>query len=114
VPIETVFVLLLIVFIAYALFVYAEVLSREKTSTKYMFSAAIYFSIILSLLFSGTVLKSLSVETNTSAVIGGALFVVLALLYNIVILIPIRKIMRDEPLKVEIKEEAKDTPQVPG
>src|SRR5450759_1577359 len=54
-PDQSVFVLLLIVFIAYSLFVYAEILSREKSSTKFMFSAAIYFSIILSLLFSGTV-----------------------------------------------------------
>jgi hypothetical protein len=107
-PSESVFVLLLIVFIAYSLFVYAEILSREKTSTKYMFGAAIYFSVILSLLFSGTILKAFSIETHTSQIIGAILFVTLALAYNFVILIPIRKIMRDEPLKVEIQEAPKE------
>jgi hypothetical protein len=107
-PPESVFVLLLIVFIAYSLFVYAEILSREKTSTKYMFTAAIYFSVVLSLLFSGTVLKAFSIETHASQLIGALLFMVLALAYNVLILIPIRKIMRDEPLNVEIQEESKE------
>jgi hypothetical protein len=96
-PDESVFVLMLIVFIAFSLFVYAGILSREKTSTKYMFIAAIYFSIILSLLFSGTIMKAFSIETLTSPALAALLFLVLALLYNIVILIPIQKIMRDEP-----------------
>jgi hypothetical protein len=96
-PDESVFVLLLIVFIAFSLFVYAGILTREKTSTKYMLMAAIYFSIILSLLFSGTVLKAFSIETHTSAALSAILFIVLAILYNVVIIIPIEKIMKDEP-----------------
>jgi hypothetical protein len=108
-PSESVLVLLLIVFIAYSLFVYAEILSREKSSTKFMFTAAIYFSIILSLLFSGTVLKALSIETSASQALGALLFMVLVLLYNVVILIPIRKIMRDEP-----SEKTTDSPKVIG
>jgi hypothetical protein len=100
-PSVSVFVLLLIVFIAYSLFVYAQILTREKTSTKFMFGAAVYFSIILSLLFSGTVLKAFSVEDNTSPAIAALLFATLAILYNVVILIPIRKIMRDEPTTVD-------------
>ena len=104
-PDESVFVLLLIVFIAYSLFVYAGILSREKTSTKFMFIAAIYFSIILSLLFSGTILKAFSIETKTSPTLSALLFMVLALLYNVVILVPIRKIMRDEPSKKPVPEE---------
>jgi len=108
-PDQSVFVLLLIVFIAYSLFVYAEILSREKSSTKFMFSAAIYFSIILSLLFSGTVLKAFSIETSASPAIGAILFMALALIYNVVILIPIKKIMRDEPLKSEIQETPKES-----
>lgn len=98
-PSVSVFVLLLIVFIAYSLFVYAQILTREKTSTKFMFVAAVYFSIILSLLFSGTILKAFSVETSTSSTIAALLFATLAVLYNVIILIPIRKIMRDEPSK---------------
>jgi hypothetical protein len=96
-PSESVLVLLLILFIAYSLFVYVEILSREKSSTKFMFSAAIYFSVILSLLFSGTVLKAFSAETSTSPTIGAFLFVVLVVSYNFVILVPIQKIMKDEP-----------------
>jgi hypothetical protein len=96
-PDESVFVLLLIVFIAYSLFVYAGILSREKTSTKFMFAAAIYFSIILSLLFSGTILKAFSIETKMSPAFSALLFVILAILYNVLTLIPIQKIMRDEP-----------------
>jgi len=107
-PSESVFVLLLIVFIAYSLFVYAEILSREKSSTKFIFSAAIYFSIILSLLFSGTILKAVSIETTTSPVTGAVLFLALAFVYNLVILVPMRKIMRDEPLKVEVQESPKE------
>jgi hypothetical protein len=96
-PDESVFVLLLIVFIAYSLYVYTAVLSREKTSTKFMFVAAIYFSIILSLLFSGTVMKAFSIEKDASSSVGALLFLGLAVLYNVVILIPIQKILRDEP-----------------
>lgn len=96
-PSESVLVLLLIVFIAYSLFVYVEILSREKSSTKFILMAAIYFSIILSLLFSGTILKAFSIETSTSPTLGALLFAVLVLLYNLAILIPIQKIMRDEP-----------------
>ena len=96
-PSESVLVLLLIVFIAYSLFVYVEILSREKSSTKFILMAAIYFSIILSLLFSGTILKALSIETSTSPALGALLFTVLVLLYNLTILIPIQKIMRDGP-----------------
>jgi hypothetical protein len=96
-PSDSVFVLLLIVFIAYSLYVYAQILTREKTSTKFMFAAAVYFSIVLSLLFSGTVLKAFSVEKDTSPYIAAVLYAILAMLYNFVILIPIRKIMRDEP-----------------
>ncbi len=96
-PSESVLVLLLIVFIAYSLFVYVEILSREKSSTKFILMAAIYFSIILSLLFSGTILKALSIETSTSPALGALLFTVLVLLYNLTVLIPIQKIMRDEP-----------------
>jgi hypothetical protein len=109
---ESVLVLLLIIFIAYSLFAYAVILTREKSSTKFMFSAAIYFSIILSLLFSGTVLKAFSVETNASSALGAVLFAVLALLYNVVILFPLRKIMRDEPSGdlVPIEKTKKDKP----
>ena len=108
-PSESVLVLLLIVFIAYSLFVYVEILSREKTSTKFIFIAAIYFSIILSLLFSGTILKAFSVEASTSPALGALLFAVLVLLYNVVILVPIQKIMRDEP-----PEKTRDSPSVIG
>jgi hypothetical protein len=111
-PTESVFVLLLIVFIAYSLFVYAEILSREKSSTKFMFTAAIYFSIILSLLFSGTILKAVKIETSTSPEAAALLFTGIALFYNIAILIPIQKIMRNEPLKVEIQEAPKESPSV--
>jgi signal transduction histidine kinase len=96
-PSESVLVLLLILFIAYSLFVYVEILSREKSSTKFIFSAAIYFSVILSLLFSGTVLKAFAAETSTSSTIGAFLFIILVISYNVVILIPIQKIMKDEP-----------------
>jgi len=96
-PSESVLVLLLIIFIAYSLFVYVEILSREKSSTKFILMAAIYFSIILSLLFSGTILKAFSIETSTSPALGALLFTVLVLLYNLAILIPIQKIMRGEP-----------------
>jgi len=113
-PSGPLFVLMLIIFIAYALFVYAEILSREKSSTKFMFVAAIYFSVILSLLFSGTVLKALSIGTLASPVVGALLFAGLAFLYIIVLLIPIRKIMRDEPFKVEVQETPKDSPSVIG
>ena len=111
-PSESVLVLLLILFIAYSLFVYAEILSREKSSTKFMFSAAIYFSVILSLLFSGTILKAFSAETTTSSAIGAFLFVVLVLSYNVVILIPMQKIMKDEPSKdlVPAEKIVKDEP----
>jgi hypothetical protein len=111
-PSESVLVLLLILFIAYSLFVYAEILSREKSSTKFMFSAAIYFSVILSLLFSGTVLKAFSAETTTSSTIGAVLFIVLVALYNFVILIPFRKIMKDEPSAslVPAEKTTKDEP----
>jgi len=96
-PSESVLVLLLILFIAYSLFVYAEILSREKSSTKFMLGAAIYFSIILSLLFSGTVLKAFSAETSISSTIGALLFIALVVSYNFVVLVPIQKIMKDEP-----------------
>jgi len=108
-PSESVLVLLLIIFIAYSLFVYVEILSREKSSTKFILMAAIYFSIILSLLFSGTILKALSIETSTSPAIGALLFTVLVLLYNLTILIPIQKIMRDEPT-----EKPRNSPSVIG
>jgi hypothetical protein len=114
IPSGSVFVLMLIIFIAYALFVYAEILSREKSSTKFMFVAAVYFSVILSLLFSGTILKALSIEKITTPGVGVVLFAALASLYNFVLLIPIRKIMKDEPLKVEIEETPKDSPAVIG
>jgi len=107
IPSESALVLLLIVFIAYSLFVYVEILSRERSSTKFMLMAAIFFSIILSLLFSGTILKAFSIGTSTSPVFGALLFTVLALLYNVAILIPIQKIMRDEPTK-----KATDSPSV--
>jgi len=115
-PSESVLVLLLILFIAYSLFVYAEILSREKSSTKFMFSAAIYFSVILSLLFSGTVLKAFSAETSTSSAIGAVLFIVLVALYNFVILIPFRKIMKDEPSASLVPAEkiTKDEPPKSG
>jgi hypothetical protein len=113
-PSGPLFVLMLIIFIAYALFVYAEILSREKSSTKFMFVAAIYFSIILSLLFSGTILKAVSIGTVASPVLAALLFAGLALLYVFVLLIPIRKIMKDEPLKVEIQETTKETPSAIG
>jgi hypothetical protein len=113
-PDQSVFVVLLIIFIAYSLFVYAEILSREKSSTKFMFVAAIYFSIILSLLFSGTILKAFSIETNTSPLFGALLFTGLALIYTVVIFIPIQKIMRDEPLKTEIQEAPKESASVIG
>ncbi len=103
-PDESVFVLLLIIFIAYSLFVYTEILSREKTSTKFMFTAAIYFSIILSLLFSGTILKALSIEKNASPALGALLFTMLAIIYNVIILIPIQKIMKDEPPEKPVSE----------
>lgn len=110
IPSESVLVLLLIVFIAYSLFVYVEILSKERSSTKFMLMAAVFFSIILSLLFSGTVLKAFSIETSTSSPALGALsFTVLAILYNVAILIPIQKIMRDEPTK-----KATDSPSVVG
>lgn len=96
-PSESVLVLLLILFIAYSLFVYAEILSREKSSTKFMFSAALYFTVILSLLFSGTILKAFNAGTSTSSTIGAFLFIALVLSYNVVILIPMQKIMKDEP-----------------
>ena len=108
-PSESVLVLLLIIFIAYSLFVYVEILSREKSSTKFILMAAIYFSIILSLLFSGTVLKAFSIEASTSPALGALLFTVLALLYNVVILVPIQKIMRDEPT-----EKTRNSPSVIG
>ena len=114
IPSGPVFVMMLIIFIAYALFVYAEILSREKTSTKFMFVAAVYFSVILSLLFSGTILKALSIEKITSPDLGVLLFAGLAGLYNFVILIPIRKIMKDEPLKAEIPEAPKEGASVVG
>jgi hypothetical protein len=113
-PSGPLFVLMLIIFIAYALFVYAEILSREKSSTKFMFLAAIYFSIVLSLLFSGTILKALSIEKNASPLVAALVFAGLAFLYIFVLLIPIRKIMRDEPFKVEIRETSKDSPSVIG
>ena len=109
-PDQSLFILLLIVFIAYSLFVYAEILTREKSSTKFMFIAAIYFSIILSLLFSGTILKAFSTQTSTSPAVGALLFTILAVIYNIVILIPIQKIMRDEPSGKKISEEPADSP----
>ena len=109
IPSESALVLLLIVFIAYSLFVYVEILSRERSSTKFMLMAAIFFSIILSLLFSGTILKAFSIGTSTSPAFGALLFTVLALLYNVAILIPIQKIMRDEPTK-----KATDSPSVIG
>ncbi len=108
------FILLLIVFIAYSLFVYAEILSREKTSTKFLLTAAIYFSIILSLLFSGTILNAFSIKTITSPAIGALLFGALAVVYNVVILIPIRKIMRDEPPEKQDSKGPKDSPAVIG
>jgi hypothetical protein len=113
-PSGPLFVLMLIIFIAYALFVYAEILSREKSSTKFMFVAALYFSVVLSLLFSGTVLKAISVETIASPLLAALLFSGLALLYVCVLLIPIRKIMNDEPLKVEIQEAPKESGSVVG
>lgn len=73
-----------------------------------MLTAAIYFSIILSMLFSGTILKAVSVETSTSPTIGAMLFLGLATLYNIATLIPIQKIMRDQPLRIEIQEGHKE------
>jgi hypothetical protein len=113
-PSGSVFVLLLIIFIAYSLFVYAEILSREKSSTKFMFAAALYFSLILSMLFSGTILKALKIETIASPLLGVLLFTAMALFYNVVILIPIRKIMKDEPLKAEIQETPKEpSPAIP-
>jgi hypothetical protein len=108
-PSESVLVLLLIIFIAYSLFVYVQILSRERSSTKFMLMAAIYFSIILSLLFSGTILKAFSIETSTSPALGALLFTVLALLYNVVILVPIQKVMRDEPT-----EKPRNSPSVIG
>ncbi len=114
IPSGPVFVLMLIIFIAYALFVYAEILSREKSSTKFMFVAALYFSVILSMLFSGTVLMALSADDIASPILGALLFAGLAFLYNFIILIPIKKIMRDEPLKVEIQEAPKEGASVIG
>jgi signal transduction histidine kinase len=111
-PSESVLVLLLILFIAYSLFVYAEILSREKSSTKFIFSAAIYFTVILSLLFSGTILKAFSAETTTSSTIGAFLFITLVISYNVVILIPMQKIMKDEPSEnlVPAEKTSKDEP----
>ena len=104
-PSESVFILLLIIFIAYSLFVYAEILSREKSSTRFMLVAAVYFSIILSLLFSGTILKAVSIETGPSSGFGALLFVGISFLYNLVILVPISKIMRNQPTKSESLDE---------
>ena len=102
---ESVFIPLLLIFIAYSLFVYAEILSREQSSSKFMLVAAIYFSVIISLLFSGTILNAFSIETSTTPLLGGLLFTGIALLYNGLLLIPISKIMRNEPAKVGSQDE---------
>ncbi len=65
-------------------------------------------------MISGTVLMAISIDTIASSVLGALLFASIALLYNFIILIPIRKIMRDEPLKVEIQEAPKETASVIG